>query len=82
MKTIRTAPHEYNCVLPDLCALLKDSVEGGASVGFLAPLAPASAANAGTAPTPSPFESPFRRHGELFRGMVVLQPRLADKEQM
>lgn len=44
MIDIRPATHHDVNLLPDLCVLLKDAVDGGASVGFLAPLAPSAAA--------------------------------------
>lgn len=45
MITIRPLDGQANIeLLPDLCGLLTDSVNGGASVGFLAPLASSAAA--------------------------------------
>ena len=44
MIDIRLATQHDVDLLPDLCVLLKDAVDGGASVGFLAPLAPSVAA--------------------------------------
>lgn len=42
---IRPATPDDIHLLPDLCTLLQDAVDGGASVGFLAPLAPSVAAD-------------------------------------